>query len=120
MHTYTSDTERVRALEAAHADYARSGVFTPPVPAAVAAYRAIRYHRPAWGVTRPDPPAEVAAPGPDPQQVAQVLRESAGSIDHANAAGAAARALRAAGLTAGQTAAALAILDELLSPAALW
>jgi hypothetical protein len=113
MHTYSSDTERVRALEAAQEEFRRTGVYAPPVPQALADYQATRHHRAAFGVTRPGPTPE--PPGVDPRLVAGILQECAAYPDHANATSAASRRLRGLGLDAPRTSEALRLLDDLRS-----
>jgi hypothetical protein len=100
VRSYHSEVERARALEAARAEYARTGVFIPPVPAARAAYERTRHHRAAFGITRPDP---APAPGPasamSAEQVAAVVCEAVTAIDDAQAQSFVARRLREGGAT---------------------
>jgi hypothetical protein len=92
--TYTTEAERTRALEAAREDYARTGVFTPPVPATLAAHEATRYPRLPGTAPLAPAPAPAAVTG---EQVAEVIREAVAMVDDAAAQSFTARRLRELG-----------------------
>jgi hypothetical protein len=99
--TYTTESERQAALAEAKAEYARTGVFHTPMPAALAEHEARRHGPAPFGVRRPDA-RPTPASGVSAEQVAAVVREATATLtDHA-ALSYAARTLREAGATDSQ------------------
>jgi hypothetical protein len=95
--TYASQAEWQAAQAEAMAEFRRTGVFSPPVPAALAAHEAVRYGPAPFGVTRPDPPAPAARPAVTGEQVAAVVREAVAVVGDAQAQSLCARRLNEAG-----------------------
>ena len=126
VRTYTTEAERVRALESAMAAYRRTGVLETPRPAQLVEHEAVRYRRLNPGIAPGLPGATVeqlaaaradgrglTQPPPAPglsvsdQEVAEVVREAAGMIDDVQAQSWTARRLNEAGATDGQVSTAM-------------
>jgi hypothetical protein len=99
LRTYSTEEERVRALEAAQEEYRRTGVLRTPTSAVLARHEAQRYPRLPGTAPLPAPPT----PTVRDDQVAAIVQEAAASrLGEWDAVSYAVRTLREAGATESQ------------------